>query len=89
VWVAVLDVLADADYYVADSNREKGRIRAESSARHRYQEVVLEVAFKERGEVVRINIQARSGPSDSPAVFKRLERAVDEFLADLEIRMRS
>ena len=89
VWTAVLDVLADTDYYVADSDRDKGRIRAESSARHQYQEVVLEVSLRERGEVIRVNVQARGGTIDSPAAFKRLEGAVKEFLAELDNRLRS
>jgi hypothetical protein len=89
VWTAALDVLEDSGYFVADTDRDKGRIRAESSARHAYQEVVLDVSFKQRGEVVRVNVQASRGPIDSPADFRRLETAVREFLADLDLRMKS
>ena len=89
VWTAALDVLEDSAYFVADSDREKGRIRAESSARHQYREVVLDISFKQRGKVVRVNVQASRGPIDSPADFRRLERAVREFLADLDFRMKS
>jgi hypothetical protein len=89
VWAAVLDVLESADYNVVDADQDKGRVRAESSARHQYQETVLDVSIRVRGEVVRVDVQARGGSVDSPSGFRRLETVVREFLADLDTRMRS
>jgi hypothetical protein len=89
VWTAVLDVLEDSGYLVVDSDRAKRRIRGESSARHQYREIVLDLTLKERGEVVRVNVQASGGAIDSPAGFRRLEEAVRDFLAQLDARMRA
>ena len=89
VWAAVLEVLENADYHVADADQGKGHIRAESSARHQYQETVLDLSIRVRGEVVRIDVQARGGTIDSPSGFRRLDTVVKEFLADLDALMRS
>jgi uncharacterized lipoprotein len=89
VWTAVLQALADGGYFVEDGDRERGRIRALSSAERSYKEVGLDIRIVEREEQVRVDVQAGGGSIDSQRGFKRLETLVVEFLTDLDTKLDS
>ncbi len=88
VWQAATATLAEDGYLVEEVDQARGRIRAESPGDRPFREVVLEIRVIERGELVKVSVQAGGGPIDSPADVGRLERAVEAFLAGLEERLR-
>jgi hypothetical protein len=84
VWGAVVRSLPRAGYIIVEEDRGQGRIRAESAADPAYRAVVLDVRVDQRGELVRVDVQASGGEVGSPGEIGILDRAVTEFLEELE-----
>jgi hypothetical protein len=84
VWRAVVWSLSSTGYIIDEEDREQGRIRAESAADPAYRAVVLDVRIDQRGEVVRVALQASGGTVNSPGEIGLLDRAVTEFLDELD-----
>ncbi len=88
VWAAVTASLSSSGYWLGEQDGERGRIRAESASEPAYRAVVLIVRIVQRGEVVRVGVQACGGGGESPAEISHLDRAVTEFLDELDDRLR-
>ena len=84
VWRAVVRSLSSTGYVIDEEDREQGRIRAESAADPAYRAVVMDVRVDQRGEVVRVDVQASGGTVNSPGEIGLLDRAVTEFLDELD-----
>ena len=84
VWVAVVRSLPKAGYIIVEENRGQGRVRAEAAAEPAYRAVVLDVRVDQRGEVVGVDVQASGGGVGSPGEIGILDRAVTEFLEELD-----
>jgi len=88
VWEAVKASLSKAGYWIEEEHRERGLVRAESTREPAYRAVVLVVRVDQREEEVRVNVQASGGGVDPASEIGRFERAVNEFLDELDGRLR-
>jgi hypothetical protein len=84
VWTAVVRSLSSSGYILDEQDPGQGRIRAESVADPAYRAVVLDVRVDQRGETVRVDVQASGGGVGSPGEIGILDRAVTEFLEELD-----
>jgi hypothetical protein len=88
VWAAAIASLSSSGYWLGEQDGGRGRIRAESASEPAYRAVVLIVRIDQRGEVVRVGVQASGGGDGAPAEISRLDRVVTEFLDALDDRLR-
>jgi hypothetical protein len=86
VWDAAKQTLADQGYYVKDSDKDGGRIRALSEADRSFEELVLDIRIIERAEDVRVDVQVTGG-GGTQSGFKRMQVTVMEYLDDLDARL--
>ncbi len=86
VRTAVVASLSNCGYTIVED--ERGRIEAESAADPAYRAVVLIVRVDQREEAVTVDVQASGGGAGAPADNRHLDRAVTEFLDELDDRLR-
>lgn len=87
VWAAAVASLSSSRYIIEEQDPAKGQIRAESTDEPAYRAVVLVVRVDRRDEDVRVHVQASGGGVESPAEIGRLDRAVNEYLDELDDRL--
>jgi hypothetical protein len=87
VFEAVLDSLEAGGFYLDTIDENRGRVRAESSARRRDLEMTLFVDVEQRGDRIRVDVMAQGSGSENGYAPTQMSPAVYEFLRELDARL--
>jgi hypothetical protein len=87
VFEATLDALEASDFYLDTVDKERGRVRAASSARRPDLEAVLFVDVGQDGDRIRVDVMAQGPGADDGYGPGQLSTVVRSFLSELDARL--
>jgi hypothetical protein len=87
VYEAAAGALEDSGFYIESEDRERGRIRARSSARRTDLETTLLVDVRQRGDRIRVDVMAQSPGLEEGRAPAQVSGLVRDFFHGLDARL--